>query len=285
MAPTSVIPFQHFLSPTSPVVQSPGGHASIASGSPQISNAAALFSAPLFDDRFSHTRHHHSTSFIGHHHNHHNHNHHHHSDHHTPTSPSTPRDSYNDNSTRLNHAHAPPTTTNGYNSHTSSSNHNSGSGGGGHRWDPSPSALDDVSRGAPGSGGGSSSSSSSGPGHGFTLPPIVPIGTTTPRTSLTAGPTWDSTSAQYAAAQWGAYTGSSSGTSLRLIYYFLFCFAERKKEPLNRVLLTETLLVLCHHYYVPRVGLSHHIASPSSRHFASPATTTAHRHPLPVLLF
>jgi hypothetical protein len=219
MAPTSVIPFQHFLSPTSPVVQSPSGHASsIASGSPQIPSTAALFSAPLFDDRFTHARHH-STSFIGHHHHNHNHNHHHHSDHHThtsPTSPSTPRDSYNDNG-RLNYHHSAPNT-NGYGS---SSNHS----GGGHRWDPSPSALDDVSRGAPGSGGGSSSSSSSG--QGFTLPPIVPIGT--PRTSLSTGtgPAWDSTSAQYAAAQWGAYSNSSSGASRRL--FVLFC--RKRSDP------------------------------------------------------
>ena len=209
MAPTSVIPFQHFLAPTSPIVQSPSGHASsVTSGSPQISNAAALFSTPLFDDRFPHARHH-STSFIGHHS--HSHHHHHHSDHHyshtTPTSPSTPRDSYND-SARLNH----PPTTNSY-THTSPSSH-SGSGGG-HRWDPSPSALSDVSRGAPSGGGGS--------GHGFTLPPIVPAGT--PRTS----PEWDSTSAQYAAAQWGAYSSNPGAfnTCLLSTSFHRFAFAER----------------------------------------------------------
>ena len=70
--------------------------------------------------------------------------------------------------------------------------------------------LDDVSRGVQGGGGGSGSSSISSSTQGFTLRPIVSIGT--PRTSLAE---WDSTSAQYAAAQWGAYS-SSSGASRSL---------------------------------------------------------------------
>lgn len=73
--------------------------------------------------------------------------------------------------------------------------------------------LDDVSRGVQGGGGGGGSSSISSSTQGFTLRPIVSIGT--PRTSLAAGPEWDSTSAQYAAAQWGAYS-SSSGASRSL---------------------------------------------------------------------
>lgn len=180
MAPTSVIPFQHFLPTNNQLSSSP-------TTSNHNNSPAALFASSPFDNR-DHFLPHHSSSthrFPPQH-------HHHHTNAPSPhpsqlQSPSTPRDTYND-SARLGY----PTN---------------------NRWDPSPNTLDDVSRGA-----------SSIPPYpqqqqqqnAFTLPPIVPPNsanannnnnnTATPRT---AGPEWDSTSAQYAAAaQWGAYTTS-----------------------------------------------------------------------------
>lgn len=192
--PTSVIPFQHFIPPTSPTTQAP------------VSTApAAMFaSATAFDsdERF----HHHPRSLMDQHHQHHH--PHHQQQHHVATSPTTPRDSYNDSAARLQHASA-----------SSSPIINSSSSATNHRWDPSPSALEEVSRGAPGSSNGS--------GGAYTLPPIVSGGSsTTPRSVSSiansggpggAGPEWDSAGVQYAAAaQWGAYTSASGAFRVSL---------------------------------------------------------------------
>lgn len=185
MAPTSVIPFQQFIPPTSPTAQGPVSTAPAA----MFASTAAFDS----DDRF----HHHPRSLMDQHSHHHP---HHQQQHHVATSPTTPRDSYNDSAARLQHASA---TSSPINSSSSTTNH---------RWDPSPSALDDVSRGAPGS-------SNAGSGN-YTLPPIVSGGSsTTPRSVSSiatsggpggAGSEWDSAGVQYAAAaQWGAYNPAS----------------------------------------------------------------------------
>lgn len=215
MAPTSVMPFQHFMSPTSPVS---------STGGAQVSSTAALFANAPFDtssnndNRFHH--HHPRSSQQSLLMDHHNHNHHH------PSSPSTPRSSYD--STRIHHASSSSPIINSSSSTSSS------------RWDPSPSALDEVSRGA-----------------SFTLPPIVSNGgggATTPRTSLSipnsaAGPEWDSTGAQYAAAaQWGAYSSSSGA------YSFLSCLLSMLSSHYTHCTLEflfSNLYLLLYHTIVP----------------------------------
>lgn len=190
MAPTSVIPF-HFLTPnhhhhhpssptTTPFTNS-NGITPISS-----SNPAALFASSPFDDSDHFPSHHHR--FPPQH------------QHYTTTTTTTTGTTTGSNNSPIQQSPSTPRLAYPLHHHHQQQQQSSP------RWETAASNsnlnLDGVSRDPPQAA--------------FTLPPITtPRTTTSLNTTATtpAGSEWDSDAAQYAAAQWGAYT-TSPGQSL-----------------------------------------------------------------------
>lgn len=234
MPQTSVLPFQHFLAPVQTGPSSPsntvnlnsGSHHSLVGISVSGGHQNLFASSPFDDDRFHHPRHsilmgHQPANSVG-------------TASHHPSSPTTSSSTHHHHSNNNNSGHhldsSSPATPRTYQANNMNPHAVDSSNVGNHRWDPSPSALDEVSRG----GGPPPPSSSSPTSHysasqqsAFTLPPIVPNPMGTPRTNgmnpmmnangpMSAGSEWDSGAPHYAAAaQWGAYSSSTGA------YYFL----------------------------------------------------------------